>query len=120
MEFNKEDIEALLRLAAEALFENKRISSLPLGQIATQVREKYPAVGGEDDQAEKFGCYRTQRMIERQSIDFVRASNWLDLYYKTGGRVDLRAKEGPFGLEANGRKSPSIQDPLQSQFRNPG
>jgi hypothetical protein len=59
-------------------------------------------------------------MIERQSIDFVRASNWLDLYYKTGGRVDLRAKEPSFGLEAKGQKSPSTQNPLQNQFRNPG
>jgi len=118
MEIEKEDIEGLLRLAAEALFENKRISSLPLGQIATQVREKYPVLN-EDDQAEKFDRYPSKRMIERQSIDFIRASNWLDLYYKTGGRVDLHAKEPSFGLEAKGRKSPSIQNPFQNPLQNP-
>jgi hypothetical protein len=85
MSLQKATFETLLRLSAESLYEGKKISGLPLGQIYDLLREKYPLPPPVEtvdkyDFDERSKRRIAKRRIEADRVAATRARNWFEAF----------------------------------------
>lgn len=80
MSLQKATFETLLRLSAESLYEGKKISGLPLGQIYDLLREKYPLPSVVETVDKYDFDQRSKRRIEADRVAATRARNWFEAF----------------------------------------